>query len=175
MILYRRKRDLIAGRPIARPGLFPIDWLLEFTALLGLMIILGFVIYHYPRLPEIIPTHFDGSGIPDDYSSKTSFLMLPAIGLFIYILMSLIVFIPHQFNYSVKITPANALKQYTFAIRLIRYLKAAIIWLFFYISYATVRVVAKTDSGLGLWFLPVVLAGIFLPVIIYLIVAFKYR
>jgi uncharacterized membrane protein len=173
--IFDRNRGNKALRPSARPEIAPSDWLLEALALLGLMTLIGFAIYHYPRLPETIPSHFNASGIPDDYSSKTSFLMLSVIGLFIYILMSLIALIPHQFNFSVKITPANALKQYTFAIRLVRYLKAAIIWLFFYISYATVRVVAKTDSGLGLWFLPVVLAGIFLPVIIYLIVAFKYR
>jgi len=175
MIFNRRKRELVAGRPVARPGLFPIDWLLEAIALVGLLSFAGFLIYHFPRLPETVPTHFNVSGAPDGYSSKTSFLMLPAMALFIYILLGLIVFVPQQFNYSVKITPANALKQYTFAIRLVRYLKAVIVWIFFYITYATVRVVAKTDQSLGLWFLPVVLAGIFVPLIIYLIVSFKHR
>jgi uncharacterized membrane protein len=153
----------------------PIDWLLEAMAILGLMILLGFVIYQYPRLPGTIPSHFNWAGLPDEYSSKSSFWLLPGIGVFIYILLSLIVLIPHQFNYSVRITPANALKQYAMAIRLIRYLKGAIIWLFFYISYATIRVVTKEDSGLGLWFLPVVLGGILIPVIIYLILAFRNR
>ncbi len=175
MFFIRKKKDLMDGRPMVRPEMTPIDWLLELAAILGLMVILGFVFYQYPRLPETIPSHFNASGIADDYSPKGSFWTLPGVAVFIYFLLTLIAFVPHQFNFTIKITPANALKQYAFAIRLIRYLKAAIIWLFFYISYATVRVVAKADAGLGSWFLLIVLGGIFVPLIIYFIVASKHR
>jgi uncharacterized membrane protein len=172
---FNRNQDNKADRPLTRPEMDPIDWLIEATAILGLMFFLGYVIYQYPRLPNTIPSHFNGSGMPDDYSGKTSFWMLPGIAVFIYILMSLIVLIPHRFNYTVKITPANAMKQYKLAIRLIRFLKAAVILMFFYISYATIRVVSKEDSGLGLWFLPVVFGGTFLPIVVYFIAAYRNR
>ena len=68
--LFNRRRDNKANRPATRPEMTPIDWLLETAALLGILIFLGFVFYNYPRLPEIIPSHFNGDGIPDDYSSK---------------------------------------------------------------------------------------------------------
>lgn len=173
--VFRRTPVNKANRPRIRPEMTPIDWLLEFAALLGLMIFFGYVIYHFPKLPESIPSHFNGAGQPDEYSGKSTFWLLPAIALFIYALLSLIALVPHQFNFTVNITPANALKQYTFAIRLMRYLKAAIIYLFFYISYATIRVAAGTDSGLGIWFLPFVLGGIFIPLIIYFILASRNR
>ena len=169
--LFNRRRDNKANRPATRPEMTPIDWLLETAALLGILIFLGFVFYNYPRLPEIIPSHFNGDGIPDDYSSKSSLWLLAGIAVFIYVMMSLIVLIPHQFNYTVKITPENAMRQYALAMRLVRYLKAAIIWLLFYTGYATIRIVANLESGLGTWFLPVVLAGILVPVVIYLILA----
>jgi uncharacterized membrane protein len=169
--IFSQNRDNKATRPTTRPDMTPIDWLLEAVALLGILIFLGFVIYQYPRLPEVIPSHFNGAGLPDDYSSKSSIWLLTGIGVFLYAMLSLIVMIPHQFNYTVKITPENALRQYTLAMRLVRYLKAAIVWLFLYIGFATIRVVAKLDTGLGTWFLPVVLAGILVPVVIYLILA----
>ena len=172
--LFNRNRNK-ADRPVLRPELSPVDWLLEATTLLGLMTFFGFAIYHYPNLPASIPSHFNGSGIADDYSGKSSFWALPGIAVFIYLLMSLIALIPHQFNYTVKITPANALRQYTLAVRMIRYLKTALICLFFYISYATVRDVAKEDPGLGVFFLPVVLGAIVIPVIIFMILSFKHR
>ena len=131
--------------------------------------------YYFPQLPDTIPSHYTESGQPDDYSTKSTFLTLPAIAVFIYVLLSLIVLIPQQFNYSVKITPEDALRQYKLATRLIRYLKAAIIWMFFYISFSTIRVVTKADTGLGLWFLPIILGGILVPLIIYLFVAYKNR
>ncbi len=173
--VFNRKRDDKSNRPKVRPEMEPIDWVIEAMALIGLMAIWGYVIYHFPNLPETIPSHFNGSGQPDDYSGKDTIWALPAIALFIYVLLSLISLVPHQFNFTVTITPANALKQYTMAIRLIRYLKTAIIYLFFYISYVTIRVAAGVDSGLGLWFLTIVLGGIVVPIIFYLIMANKLK
>jgi uncharacterized membrane protein len=158
-----------------KPEMAPSDWLLEAFALSGILLMTGFVIYHYPGLPDTIPSHYNGSGIPDDYSSKSSVWILPGIGLFVYILLSLIALAPYQFNYPIKITPANALKQYTMALRLIRYLKAVIIWMFFYISYSTIRVVDMDQSGLGIWFVPVFLGVIFIPLIYYIHKSFKHR
>lgn len=175
MILLGSNRMREPDRPMVRPEIAPIDWILEAAALLGLMIFWGYVIYHFSGLPETIPSHFNVSGTPDDYASKSTFWVLPGVAMFIYILLSLIALIPYQFNYTVKITPANALIQYALAIRLIRYLKAAIIWIFFYIACATVRVVSTNEPGLTLWFIPIVVGGVFLPVIIYFIVAFRKR
>ena len=169
---YRVKKS---DRPAVKPEMTPIDWMLEALALLALMILLGFVIYHYPKLPEIIPSHFNKAGMPDEYSSKSSFWFMPGIAIFVYTLMSLVALVPHQFNFPVKITLANALKQYTMALRFIRYLKAVIIWLFFYISFATIRVATSEVSGLGLWFLPVFLGFIFIPLVFYVIKSFKNR
>lgn len=166
---FKLNRFNKSDRPVVRPEMTPADWLLEAAALLGLMVLLGYVIYQFPKLPQTIPSHFTASGSPDEFSSRSSFWMLPGIGVFVYILLSLIVLVPHQFNYLVTITPANALRQYTLAIRLIRYLKAAVIWIFFLISNATVRFVEKEGSGPGSWFLPVILGGIFVPMIIYFI------
>ena len=173
--VFNRNKVNKADRPAIRPEMAPLDWLLEAAAVLGMMVMAGYVIYWFPRLPENIPSHFNGSGTPDEFSSKASFWMLPGISVFIYILLSLIVLIPHQFNYTIKITPGNALRQYTMAIRLIRYLKAAIIWLFFYITTVTAGVVAGADSGLGLWFLPLCVGGVMIPIIIYMIMAFRNR
>jgi uncharacterized membrane protein len=173
--VFKRNRVSKADRPVIRPEMTPTDWLMEAFALAGIMVLLGYVIYYYPKLPATIPSHFNGTGAPDEYSGKDSFLFLPGVSIFVYILLSLIVLIPHQFNYTIKITPANALRQYALAIRLIRYLKAAVIWLFFYSSYAIVRVAEGKASGLGLWFLPVVLGGLLVPVVVYFFAAFRNR
>lgn len=84
-----RNRDK-ANRPMMRPGLAPVDWLLEGIAMAGLLIFIGFVVYTYPKLPAMIPSHFDGAGKVDDYSARGSFWALPAIAFFIYCMMSLV-------------------------------------------------------------------------------------
>jgi len=164
-----------ANRPTERPEMAAFDWLLEAISLVGLMVFAGFLIYNFPRLPDTIPTHFNAAGIADDYDSKSTIWLLPGMAILIYAVITLFSLVPHQFNFSVKITPANALRQYALAIRLMRYIKAALIWMFFYICYATFRVAVYNAPGLGLGFLPVVLAGMILPLIIYFIVAYRKR
>jgi len=153
----------------------PADWLLEGMAIIGLLAFAGYVIYQYRRLPAVIPSHFNAAGMPDDYSGKSTILALPGSALFVYLLLTLIAMVPHQFNFSVKITPENALKQYTMAIRLIRFLKLAIILIFFYITVAIAGQASGSGAGLGQWFMPVSLGAVFIPLIYYLVYARRYR
>ena len=82
--LNRNRRAYKQDRPIIKPEITPVDWLLEGVALIGLLILLGMTVYEYPRLPDTIPSHFNAAGLPDDYSSRDSFLFLPGIDIFIY-------------------------------------------------------------------------------------------
>ena len=170
--LFRRNR-IEPDRPVIKPEMGPIDWLIETFALAGLGFFLGFVIYHFPKLPEIIPTHFDGSGHADEFGNKNTFLVLPGITVFIYVLLTLINQVPHIFHYPGKITPSNALRQYTLATRMIRILKTILIWTFFYVCNRTILVINNPASGLGIWFIPVFIACLFIPIIIYFILALK--
>lgn len=168
---FKRSKEL--NRPVIRPEMGPADWLIEAFALIMLGIFIGYVAYHYPKLPGTIPTHFNASGTVDDFGNKSFLLILPGIALFIYVLMTLINRVPHTFNFPGRITQANAMQQYTLATRLIRYLKAVLITLFFFICFFTTRVVFHQAAGLGVWFMPVFLALVFIPIIIYFILATK--
>jgi uncharacterized membrane protein len=164
------------NRPLIKPEMAPVDWLLEGMALVGLVTVFGYALYFYPKLPDIIPSHFNAAGKADDYSPKNTFWFLPGLTVFIYVLLTLIARIPHSFNFPVAITQKNARTQYTLALRFIRYLKVIIIWLFFFIVQAMARDVRGSDaSGLGLWFLPVFLAAIFIPMITYFILSGRHK
>ncbi|MCK9423659.1 MAG: DUF1648 domain-containing protein [Bacteroidales bacterium] len=172
MILFRKNRPE-ADRPVIRPEMAPADWLLETLALIGILSFVGVVVYYFPRLPEIIPSHFNGIGNPDGYESKMSIWALTGVALFIYTLLTIINLFPFKFNFPVKITPGNALRHYTMAMRLIRYLKVILIWIFFYNGLVIIRISQKSASGLGFWSLPIFLGLVFVPVIIYFIFARK--
>ena len=36
-------------------------------------------VYYYPNLPEIMASHFDGAGRPNDWMSKQSFFLLEVV------------------------------------------------------------------------------------------------
>ncbi|MBE0647248.1 MAG: DUF1648 domain-containing protein [Bacteroidales bacterium] len=174
-MLLRRRNKFELNRPIIKLEMGPADLIIEILAIVSLLCFIGFTLYYATRLPATIPTHFDASGNPDGYGGKSSLWMLPVIALVVYGIITLVSRIPEKFNYPVKITPANARKQYILSIRLLRYLKLALVLMFFFISYKTVMVAQGNSGGLGTWFLPVFI-GVFLsPIIIYYILAQQSR
>ena len=138
-----------------------IDWIIEAIALLGLIFLIGYPILNFDILPDKIPSHFNALGDPDSYTGKGVIWALPAIGVFMYFLLTIISRNPHSFNYSVKITEENAPKQYKIAVRMMGFLKAIIVVSFAYITYTSIQVVLENKSGLGNWFLPVLLVVVF--------------
>jgi uncharacterized membrane protein len=175
MIGVRSMNRNKSGRPLLKPEFGPVDWLLEGLALLGLLFFVGYFIYKYPGLPQSIPSHFNAAGEVDAYSSKSSVWLVAGIEILIYGLLTFMSFIPHTFNFLVKITAQNAYSQYLMAVRLIRYLKLIITLLFTYIFYSTVRAAGNSSEGLGLWFMPVFLFLLFIPIILYSVFSYKKK
>jgi uncharacterized membrane protein len=158
-----------ADRPKIKIRLNKFDWIAEVTAVISLIILIVLPIVNYSTLPERIPDHYNSSGIPDSYGSKIILLILPATGVFIYLLMTVLVRFPHIFNYPVRITAENAEVQYRLATRLMRYLKTVIIIMFTFISSQTIRLTEGKTGGLGKLFLPLFLLATFGIVIIYFV------
>ena len=76
---------------------------------------------------------------------------------------------PHTYNYLTEITTENALKHYTDATRLIGYLKLNVVIVFGLILLQTIRNANGQADGLGVWFTPMTIALLFIPIAYYLI------
>ncbi|HLP95431.1 MAG TPA: DUF1648 domain-containing protein [Saprospiraceae bacterium] len=151
-----------SGRPIMQVPLQPIDYAMEAMGLLSLILMIGLAAYHYPDLPANIPTHFGPDGQPDKTGDKTNFWILPVLGTVLFGFMTLISRFPHQFNYMVNITPENAERQYTMAIRMIRFMKLLVVTVFSYIVWHTIQIAGGETAGLGtgLLILPILILGL---------------
>ena len=142
-------------RPKLKIKLQPIDNVIEWIGILGLVILIGLPIYFYDQLPDIIPTHFGANGEADAFSGKGMIWTLPIIGFVMFMGLFWLNKHPHNFNFPQKVTKENAKRLYTTGTRMIRTLDALITWLFTYITYSTIQVAMGNQSGLGKWFLPV--------------------
>ncbi len=139
------------------------DKMIELLGWVCLILLWVITIISYARLPEIIPTHFNASGQADDEGSKMILFFLPVIGTLIFVGLTILNQYPHIFNYPVAITEANAQKQYNNAVRMLKVLKL-ILAVVFSILVFLIYHAASTDNGsLGIWFLPVVLGMILIP------------
>lgn len=127
----------------------------ETLAIAGLAFQIGILWRYWSTLPQNVPTHFGISGTPDAYGGKSTMLLLPAIAVLLYVLLTVISFFPQSFNYPVVVTDENRGRLQSIALALIGWLKAELTWLFAYISWITIRVSMGRSDSLGWQFLPV--------------------
>lgn len=160
-------------RPKLKIELDTSDWVIEIVGAFFLILMVGFPIYYFNELPEIIPRHFNAAGEPDGFSQKNIIWTLPVIGVVMYIGMFFLNKFPHIFNYPTEITEENAERQYRMATKLIRILNMLISASFFYIGYSTIQTALNIQDGLGTLFLPTLLLGVFGTIGIYMYFVFK--
>ena len=165
----------LEGRPKLNVQLTTTDKLLE---LFGWGVLLALWVWtgtSYSNLPDSIPTHFNAAGEADDYGRKASIFGLPVVASLLYIGLTLLNRVPHIFNFPTPVTQENALIQYMNATRMIRFLKLILVVVFGGISFQTIQQANGETDGLGVWFLPVTLGLIFLPLIYFVIKSFQTK
>ena len=157
------------GQPKLKVTLFATDWIIEILAVVTLLAIWIVVLVNYANLPDEIPTHYNGSGEADGFSHKNEIFALPIVTTILFAGLTIINRFPHIFNYPTEITPDNAALQYKFMTRMIRFLKLSIAVIFLMIVLGTVATANEITNGLGKWFLPCVMALIFVPTLYFII------
>lgn len=149
----------------------PLNWadrVMELASWLALMLLWALAVGSYTHLPDIIPVHFNLYGQADGFGPKYLLWILPASGTGLFALMGHLNKKPHLFNYPKPVTPDNALRQYTLATRLMRYLKLAVLLVFVLIVLFVVLPALGQNLSLPTWMLPLTLGFILGPVVIYL-------
>ena len=153
------------NRPILKLQKKPIDKFFEMSALLLISFMWIYASYHYVKLPDRIPIHFDLKGNPDDWDSKNTIWIIPAIVTSMVILLRWLNRYPHKFNYLVQIDESNAEKQYVMATRLMRYIQFIISLLFTYILFVVVRSSHTAKTYNDIWFIFLVFPALFIPTV----------
>lgn len=156
-----------ADQPRIRLERSGIDGLLDGLAIVGWMAGLAVILASWSDLPERLPMHFDVSGHPDRWGPRVELFIIPTLSFVLLIGLAILSRFPHIYNYLVAITEQNAPRQYRLAVRLIQSLNILLQALFAVI----VVIVIRASQGLshpGVWLVPVLVAGTFVLLIIYL-------
>lgn len=141
--------------------------IMELISVVAIIINIWLLFKYYKKLPNTIPTHYNGAGDVDGYGSKNCIFMLPILSFIMYFLLTIISRFPNIYNYPKAITEENAEYQYRCARQLMIIMKAEIVICFTYIEWTSVKVALGKANNMGLWFLPIFLVVIFGTVIIY--------
>jgi uncharacterized membrane protein len=162
-------------RPKLKAKFTSTDKVIEIAGWLTLITIWLLALWSFFVLPKMIPVHYNAAGQVDSHGNKGTIFMLPIIATILFVGMTILNKYPHIFNYPTNITPDNAFRQYTYATRMIRYLKFAIMIVFTLIVFMTLQKAAAKSEGLGIWFLPLILGIIYLPMIYFIIKLFRTK
>lgn len=122
--------------PKTWPTATPFEKAIENASLVVLAGLIFYSIYIYGQLPEEIPHHFNGLGKPDNWGHKSMLFALPAIALFLYVLMTLIPKSPNNLTNSfVRVTKENEDKQFQIAREQLRIIKLLCLLLLAYLTW----------------------------------------
>ncbi|WP_456440461.1 DUF1648 domain-containing protein [Psychroserpens sp.] len=155
------------NRPKIKVPLEGIDIVLDLISATLLILLIVFTVISYTELPDTIPSHFNAAGEVDGYSGKSMIWLLPAIGVVLFLGLYVINKFPHIHNYMVNITEENALKNYRFSTRIVRFTNLFIMVIFGLITYSIVESAKGNNSNLDSWILPFVIGtSIILPIAI---------
>ena len=101
-------------------------------------LLLIFLIVYPVHLYSIIP---GPKAVQDDLAqqlyplkSKALILMLPALGGFLFIMLTILLRFPHIYNYPEKVTEQNVLSLYTAGVRFMRIMRIWVLFIFILIN-----------------------------------------
>lgn len=118
-----------------------------------------YLLYHWSLLPEKVPAHYNAAGVVDRWGSKGEMLILPIIGMMMWVGMTILERYPHVYNYMVPITKENAPAQYVNARLMINVLKNEILLSFSFLTWEGIKIDLDERNGLGIWF-PIIFLGL---------------
>ncbi len=134
----------------------PLQKLWELLAALLLVALIAFLLMEWPRLPQNIPTHYNGAGQPDAWGGKGSLAALAAVTVMMYAMLTAVTFLPAIWNLPVRTTEENRQQVYTQTKTMLCWTKLVIVAVFCYITFCSARALP-----LGTLFLPVTLGAVF--------------
>ncbi len=140
----------MSDRPKLKIELTTFDKILEILGWIFIIALWSIPIISYNQLSDIIPTHFNLKGEVDGYGEKWTIFLVASIATILFLAMSYLNKFPHRFNYLTVITKDNALRQYTIATRVIRFLKLLMLAIFLLTTYQTIKQSNKNTDDLGL-------------------------
>jgi len=160
-------------RPLLKIEITGTDKIIEGLSYIALVALWIFVCVVYTKLPETIPTHFTGSGKADGYGDNETIFLGAGICTVMFIGMSFIQRKPHWFNFPVEITPENAQKQYTTAMKMIRMLKLTIVIIFGLIEFHTYKSSIGIADDTSQLYILAILGLVYIPIFYFLIQSSK--
>lgn len=137
--------------------------LIGYACFIGSILLLVFV---WNKLPQEVPAHYNALGEVDRWGSKMELFILPGIGIFLAITMQLLEKFPEAHNYPARLNESNAEQFYLLSRKILNQIKNMCLFIFAIILVESISVAMGWSFGLSKYFLPILLIGTLIPIVI---------
>ena len=141
-------------------------YLQRITLLIGILTITLPIVF-WNKIPEVIPSHYNAAGIPDQYSDKGILIFILFMVALLMGIMSIAVYYVKQEMTSKYAKEASA-SQMSAAYIMLIFMNFAIQCIFAYITYCS-----ATSNELGSFFLIFALMLVFVPIVVFVIYGYQ--
>ncbi|GGA74941.1 DUF1648 domain-containing protein [Ornithinibacillus halotolerans] len=145
------------------------EWLFD---IIGLIFYIGSIILLisvWSSLPPEVPAHYNALGEVDRWGSKYELLILPIVGGFLFLMMQVFEKYPEMHNYPSRLNESNAEQFYLLSRKLLNQLKNISLILFSLLAFESVSIAMEWNNGFGVWFLPLLIVGTGIPIVMTLL------
>ncbi|WP_026908127.1 DUF1648 domain-containing protein [Paucisalibacillus globulus] len=142
------------------------EWVFD---IIGLIFYVGSIILLitvWNSLPDEVPAHYNALGEVDRFGSKFELLILPIIGGFLLLMMQAFEKFPEIHNYPSRINKSNAEQFYLNSRKMINQLKNVCLILFSLLAFESISIALDWNNGFGGWFMPILIVGTVIPIVL---------
>lgn len=155
-------------RPKLNLKITPLELILNGVTLVLFIGSMVYLLFVWQSLPSEVPAHYNALGEVDRWGSKWEMLILPIIATVLWIGMTILEKYPHVYNY-INLTEDNVRNQYLNVRLMVNVLKNIITLVFVYLNWKDVQVALDNEHGLSVWFMPIFLTLLFVPIVYFII------
>ncbi len=129
-----------------------LEWFLELVSLTGVLLSAALLFYHWPRLPDLVPRHYNFRGVVDGWGGKGTLLALPVITFVFYFFLTLL-----RLLAPLSSREKTAPRSLRLGMDLLAWIKILTIWIFTYLTCGTVMIALGRATALAPLILPLLL------------------
>jgi len=150
------------------------QWFFEGLSLLLVILMFAMVAFHWQQFPDRVPAHFDFHGKPNGYHGKRFLLILPGIAAVVWIVMTLAQ--RYQRLINIPFTIDRDSPEVQSVLRSMTIVEETTVTLTFaWLMRGMVRTALGRAEGIGQGFVPLALALISAPLIVYSVKLLRLR
>jgi len=130
-----------------------LDKLLEALGASFLICALAIPLVNYAKIPDVIPIHFDLAGVPNGIGSKIHLIIVPLLGVVIYVGLFFVKKYSINMNYPIPVTTTNREDLQRLTLQMMRWLRVVIALFFMILVISMVRIGLGVSGRANIYFL----------------------